>query len=115
VNPAIATRNVSVAKTASVVVSVNNNMVGRPKVLRNTNCVTKCTCFKPNKVSKGNLGIDLMPDEIEVVDLCDRQGLVQKEAAERMKISQPTLARILSIAHKKIAEAIIGGEEIRIN
>ena len=89
-------------------------MAGRPKILRNTCCVTKCSCFKPNKSSQGNLGIDLMPDEIEAIDLCDKQNLKQKDAAVKMEISQPTLGRILSSAHKKLAQAIIGGGEIRI-
>jgi predicted DNA-binding protein (UPF0251 family) len=32
-----------------------------------------------------------------------------------MKISQPTFARILNSANKKIAEAIVKGKAIRIN
>jgi uncharacterized protein len=102
-----------VVKIVSAVVA-NNNMVGRPKILRETCCVPKCTCFKPDRKSKTD-GVDLMADEMEAVDLCDKQGLKQKEAAEKMKISQPTLARILSGARTKIAKAIIGGEEIRIS
>jgi predicted DNA-binding protein (UPF0251 family) len=41
--------------------------------------------------------------------------LNQKEAAKKMKVSQPTFARILSSAHQKLSSAIVGGGEIRIN
>jgi predicted DNA-binding protein (UPF0251 family) len=89
-------------------------MAGRPKIPRKTCCVAECSCFKPNKYPQKDFGVDLLHDEIEAIDLCDRQNLKQKEAADRMKISQPTLARILSGAHQKLAQAIIKGGEIRI-
>jgi predicted DNA-binding protein (UPF0251 family)/DNA-directed RNA polymerase subunit RPC12/RpoP len=53
-------------------------------------------------------------DEYEAVRLVDYEGLQQKEAAERMKVSRPTCARILESAHHKIAEALTGGKAIRI-
>jgi uncharacterized protein len=90
-------------------------MAGRPKIPRKTCCVAECTCFKPNKYPKDDFGVDLLPDEIEAIDLCDRQNLKQKEAAEKMKISQPTLGRILASAHQKLAQAVIKGGEIRID
>lgn len=89
-------------------------MAGRPKIPRKTCCVTRCSCFKPNKTSKEGFGVHLFPDEIEVIDLCDRQNLKQKDAAIKMKISQPTLARILSSARRKLAQAVIKGGEIDI-
>lgn len=89
-------------------------MAGRPKIPRKVCCVTECKCFTPDKTSKKGMGVDLLSDEIEAIDLCDRQNLKQSEAADRMKISQPTLGRILSKAHKKLAQAVIKGEEIRI-
>lgn len=56
----------------------------------------------------------LLPDELEAVKLHDVDGLEQKDAAEKMKISQPTFARILGSAHREIAKAIIKGKAIRI-
>lgn len=56
----------------------------------------------------------LLPDELEALKLHDIDVLEQIEAAKRMKISQPTLARILDRAYKKIADAIIKGKAIRI-
>ena len=56
----------------------------------------------------------LEPDELEALKLHDVDGLEQVEGAKKMKISQPTFARILNSAYKKIAQAIIKGKAIRI-
>ncbi len=58
--------------------------------------------------------VELRMDEVEALRLCDLLGLKQDEAAEKMKISQPTFNRILSNARKKIADAIINGKAIKI-
>jgi len=56
----------------------------------------------------------LRADELEALKLYDVDGLEQTKAAEKMKISQPTFARILDSAYKKIADALIKGKAIRI-
>jgi len=56
----------------------------------------------------------LLPDELEALKLHEIEGLEQTAAAEKMDISQPTFARLLESAHKKVARAIIKGEAIRI-
>ncbi len=43
----------------------------------------------------------LKHDEVEALKLHDVDGLEQIKAAEKMKISQPTFARILDSAYKK--------------
>ncbi len=58
--------------------------------------------------------IVLKLEELESVRLKDRLGLNQEDAAKRMDVSQPTFHRILSEAHRKIAEAFIEGKAIRI-
>jgi len=89
--------------------------MGRPKLPRKSCCKPVCNCYKPEGSLKKNLlGVDLAGDEFSALKLHDVDGLSQKEASVKMKISQPTFARILSSAHKKISSAIIGGEEIRI-
>ena len=71
--------------------------------------------FKPRAVPLSILEeVDLSIDELEALRLCDLKDLEQKEAARKMKISQSTLQRILSSAHKKIAEALIEGKAIKI-
>lgn len=53
-------------------------------------------------------------EELESIRLKDQLRLSQEEAAERMGVSQPTFHRILSEAHRKIAEAFVEGKAIRI-
>ena len=53
-------------------------------------------------------------DELEALKLHDVDGLEHIDAANKMKISQPTFGRILDNAYKKIAKAIVFGKAIRI-
>jgi predicted DNA-binding protein (UPF0251 family) len=71
--------------------------------------------FKPRGVPLRFLEeIKIEADELEALKLYEVDGFDQVTAAGRMKVSQPTFARILSGAHKKIAEAIVFGKAIRI-
>jgi predicted DNA-binding protein (UPF0251 family) len=53
-------------------------------------------------------------EELESIRLKDYLRLSQEEAAERMGVSQPTFHRIVSEAHRKIAEALVEGKAIRV-
>lgn len=71
--------------------------------------------FKPQGIPLRMLEeVLLKADELEALKLYDVDGLEQTKAAEKMKISQPTFARILDSANKKIAEALVKGKAIRI-
>ena len=71
--------------------------------------------FKPRGVPLRFLEeVKLLPDELEALKLAEVENLKQTKAAKMMRVSQPTFARILSSAHKKIAEALITGKAIRI-
>jgi predicted DNA-binding protein (UPF0251 family) len=84
--------------------------------------IPRCMRFKPNVYYFKPRGIPLrmleevalLSDELEAIKLHDVDGLEQIDAAKKMNISQPTFARILDSAYKKIAEAIIKGKAIRI-
>jgi len=86
------------------------------------NKIPRCVCFNPGVYYFKPQGIPLrlleevvlMSDEVEALKLYEVDNLEQKEAANKMKISQPTFARILGSANKKIAEAIVQGKAIRI-
>ena len=52
--------------------------------------------------------------ELEAIRLIDLEEMEQEKAAKKMKISQPTLSRLLNSARKKIALALINGQAIRI-
>jgi predicted DNA-binding protein (UPF0251 family) len=72
--------------------------------------------FKPQGIPLRTLEeIALQADEFEAIKLHDCDNLNQTEAAQSMKISQPTFARILQRAHQKIAQAIVTGKAIRIH
>lgn len=53
-------------------------------------------------------------DELEAIRLIDSEGLDQTQSAKRMKISQSTLSRLLKEGRKKLADAIIQGNAIKI-
>jgi predicted DNA-binding protein (UPF0251 family) len=57
----------------------------------------------------------LRADEFEALKLHDADDFNEKDASKKMKISQSTFARTLLSVHKKIAKAIVGGGEIRID
>ncbi len=87
----------------------------RPKAPRRIKFNPDVYYFKPRGVPMRVLEeVILKPDELEALKLYEVDGLDQITSAAHMHISQPTFARILSSAHKKIAEAIIFGKAIRI-
>jgi predicted DNA-binding protein (UPF0251 family) len=56
----------------------------------------------------------LSREELESYRLRYIEGLQQTEAARQMRTSQSTYQRILSSAHRKIADALIHGKAIRL-
>lgn len=58
--------------------------------------------------------ITLNLDELEAIRLADLEGLYQEQAAEKMKVSRPTFARILESGRKKVAEALVRGKGLII-
>lgn len=93
----------------------NNVFMPRPKIQRRLGFDPSVYYFKPQGVPMRFLEeVVLLADELEALKLYEVDGLAQTIAAKKMNISQPTFARILDRANKKIAEAIIYGKAIRI-
>lgn len=87
----------------------------RPRIPRCVRFNPDVYYFKPQGIPLRMLEeVVLRADELEALKLYDVDGLEQTKAAEKMKISQPTFARILDSAYKKIANALIKGKAIRI-
>ncbi len=87
--------------------------MSRPRLTRRIFFQPGITRFIP----KGHKSIHeeiLTYDEIETIRLKDLENLEQNKAAKQMKISQPTFSRLLDSARKKIANAIINGQTIKI-
>ena len=73
------------------------------------------TYFKPRAIPLSALEeVDLSADELEAIRLHDLGDCNQTKCAQKMKISSSTFQRILSSAHKKIAEALVKGRAIKI-
>jgi len=53
-------------------------------------------------------------DEFEAIRLKDFEDLQQEEAAKKMNISQPTFHRLITLARKKVADALVSGKALRI-
>ncbi len=89
--------------------------MARPTKPRNVSFDPNATYFKPRAIPLSELEeVVLKPDEIEAIGLCDLKDLNQKNAAKKMGVSQSTLGRILVLARKKIAKALISGKAIRL-
>ena len=87
----------------------------RPRILRCMRFKPNVYYFKPQNVPMRMLEeIVLQPDELEALKLYEIDDLDQTAAAKEMGISQPTFARILGRANKKVAEAIVKGKAIKI-
>jgi len=88
----------------------------RPRIPRCLRFSPNVYYFKPQGIPLRELEeVVLLPDEIEALKLYEVDGLDQKPAAEKMKISQPTFARILGKAIKKVVLAVIRGKAIKIS
>ncbi|MFX0183291.1 MAG: DUF134 domain-containing protein [Candidatus Hodarchaeota archaeon] len=85
-----------------------------PRIIR---CDPKHLYFKPRGIPlKDILGeVAITLEELEAIRLTDMEGLSQKEAGEKMGISQSTVSRHLDEAHHKVAKALVLGFAIRIS
>lgn len=73
------------------------------------------TYFKPAGVLMMHLKETMLSfDELEAIRLIDSKGLDQTQSAKKMKISQSTLSRLLKEGRKKLTDAIIQGNAIKI-
>lgn len=87
----------------------------RPRICRRVQFRPDCTYFKPAGIRMVELDETVLNfEEFEAIRLVDLDEIEQAEAGKKMKISQPTLSRLLKSARKKISEAIVKGKAIRI-
>ena len=87
----------------------------RPCCMRQIGFVPGVIYFKPAGIPLRELEeVVVALDEVEALRLADLQGLYQEQAAEQMKISRPTFARVVESARKKVADALIHGKALRM-
>lgn len=87
----------------------------RPCCRRHVGCAPDAIYFKPAGVPLHRLEEVVLPlDELEALRLADLNGQYQEQAAAQMKISRATFARIIEVARRKVADALINGKALRI-
>jgi len=87
----------------------------RPRLLRNVYIEPNVIYFKPAGIRMMDLEeTTLTIDEFEALRLKDAEGYSEIEAAKKMKISQPTFNRAITLARKKLVDALVKGNAIRI-
>jgi len=73
------------------------------------------TYFKPAGVVVKDLEESILTrEELEAIRLIDFEKIEQGKAGKKMKISQPTLSRLLKSAREKVADALINGKAIKV-
>jgi len=88
-------------------------MSPRPKKFRTCAGEFCEKAFKPTGTPLAKLEkIDLFRDEMEVLRLCDRDGLTQEEAGQKMGVSRGTIQRIITVAREKTARALSEGKAL---
>ncbi len=89
--------------------------MSRPRRKRSICFWPKTTYFKPAGIPLKTLEeIELNGDELEAVRLKDLEGLEQEEIAKKMKVSRPTIVRVLKSARKKITQCLVEGKAIKL-
>ncbi len=87
----------------------------RPKKCRFVGTEPEADYFKPRAVPLSELEeVCLTVEEIEAFKLKFLDKLEQGQAAKKMRVSRTTFWRILNLAGKKIADALISGKAIKI-
>ena len=87
----------------------------RPRCKYNIEFYPRAKNFCPDgKVCGKSEIVELKPEEAEALRLKDVRGLDQIRSAKAMKVSQSTFQRVLTVARRKVSEALIKGKEIKI-
>jgi predicted DNA-binding protein (UPF0251 family) len=89
--------------------------MARPRNCRRVGSVPGSNYYKPRGIPLSMLEeVILSVDEFEAIRLADLEGLYQEQAAERMKVSRQTFGRIVEMARRKVAEALVEGKALKI-
>lgn len=89
--------------------------MARNKKIRCCRVLNEETIFKPAGIPLSEMDIiELEADEIEVIRLCDYEQKSQIEAAQIMKISRGTIQRLLISGRKKILEALLYQQAVKL-
>ncbi|MDD3980918.1 MAG: DUF134 domain-containing protein [Spirochaetia bacterium] len=87
----------------------------RPVIERRLGAAPQQRFLKPAGIPARNLEVVVLGfDEAEALRLADLEGLYQEAAARSMGVSRQTFGRIVEIARRKVADAILNGKALKI-
>ncbi|MBU1638776.1 DUF134 domain-containing protein, partial [bacterium] len=87
----------------------------RPESSRIVSKLPATCTFKPQGIAPQQLEhVELTVDEYEAIRLADLHGLYHEQGAAQMQVSRQTFGRILSSAHRKVADFLINGKSLQI-
>ena len=86
----------------------------RPRKCRKVCHFPTVLAFAPVGSSSENTPVILTIDEYETIRLIDKEGFSQEQCGENMKIARTTVQQIYTSARKKLAEALVNGQPLRI-
>lgn len=87
----------------------------RPHCMRRVAGAPGATIFKPAGIPARDLEeLVLTLDQFEAIRLADLEGHYQEQAAALMGVSRATFGRVLTAAHRVVAEALTMGKAIRV-
>jgi predicted DNA-binding protein (UPF0251 family) len=87
---------------------------GRPKKIRYIQKMPVIMQFSPRGRAGRPDEVEITLDEFEALKLADYQELSQTQGANAMHVSRPSFGRMLRIARKKVADALVSGKTIKI-
>jgi predicted DNA-binding protein (UPF0251 family) len=91
------------------------SIMPRPKCCRKIQGEPNCTVFKPAGIPASSLEVVMLAmDEFEAIRLADLEGIYHEEASKKMNVSRQTFGRILEIARRKVARALVEGLALQI-
>ena len=109
------------SKTNKKIVKIKRKMEGvrlimpRPRKWRKVCSLPENNMFGPLNINNLDEKIITMTvEEYETIRLIDVEGLMQEECAERMDVARTTVQKIYNDARKKLAEALVGGNILKI-
>lgn len=85
----------------------------RPRKCRMVGFVPENPCFYPQLHNIDEVVLNI--EEVEAIRLSDYMEMEQDSAAESMSVSRGTFQRIINVARKKTADALVHGKTIRID
>lgn len=89
--------------------------MSRPIKWKKVCCLPETNLFGPLNAKNLDDGIITMSvEEYETIRLIDLEGMLQEECAQSMKVARTTVQRIYNDARKKLADALVNGNVLKI-